>query len=59
MIRISLFVVVICKVIARVDRFGFVTKIKPAQCLEVDSINVFMGIATFLWNYENKSSFLL
>ena len=35
-----------------VDRFGFVTIIKPAKCLEVDAVNVFMGIATFYGNIE-------
>ena len=30
-----------------VERFGFFTIIKPAKCLEVDSVNVFMGISTF------------
>jgi len=40
-----------------VDRFGFVTIIKPAKCLEVDSVNVFMGIATFSSNIEVNAFF--
>ena len=31
---------------------GFATIMKSAKCLEVDSFNVFMGIATFSGNIE-------
>ena len=41
-----------------VDSFGFVTIIKPAKCLEVDAVNVFMGIATFSGNIEINAFFL-
>ena len=36
---------------------GFVTIMKSAKCLEVDSFNVFMGIATFSGNVEINASF--
>ena len=42
-----------------VERFGFVTIIKPAKCLEVDSVNVFMGIATFPGILEINAFFFL
>jgi len=41
-----------------VERFGFVTIIKPAKCLEVDSVYVFTGIATFPGILEINAFFL-
>jgi len=40
-----------------VNGFGFVTIIKPAKCLEVDFVSLFMGIATFSVNIEIKTFF--
>jgi len=40
-----------------VDKFGFVTIIKPGKGSEVDSVNVFMGIAAFSGIIETKAFF--